>query len=134
MKNLGPTISSYMTPTPHTIGPKQSIALAKKMMRDLNVRHLPVQSGGALVGILSQSDIELLHSFKDIDTKRALVCDAMADDPYSVRPDAALKDVCIKMAEDKISSALVVNADDKVIGIFTYIDALGALVQQLHAP
>ncbi len=133
MNKTAPSVNEYMTPMPHTIGPDQRLAVAKKTMQDLRIRHLPVQYGAKLIGILSQSDIELLYSFKDIDTSRALVCDAMADEPYSVHPDTALETVCRKMANDKIGSALVVKEDGKLLGIFTYIDALNAFAEMLRS-
>jgi acetoin utilization protein AcuB len=127
MSKTIPSIKKYMTPMPHTIGPDQSIAFAKKTMRDLNVRHLPVRSGGKLIGILSERDIDLLASFKDIDLDHAQVKDAMTFDPYVANPDTLLDEVCIRMAEKKIGSALIAQDNGTLVGIFTYIDALRAI-------
>lgn len=122
-----PPVSKYMSTTPHTIGPEQTIATAKKTMQDLHVRHLPVRSGGALIGILSERDINLLSTFSNINLDEALVKDAMTLDPYVIQPEAHLDEVCTKMAEDKIGSALVAQANGTLVGIFTYVDALRAL-------
>lgn len=131
MSKTIPVISKYMTPMPHTIGSDQTIAFAKKTLSELRVRHLPVKSGGELIGVLSQRDIDLLTSFKDVQADRALVKDAMVYDPYIVGPDAPLDQVCSRMAEEKIGSALVVQQNGTLVGIFTYVDALRALSELL---
>jgi acetoin utilization protein AcuB len=50
----------------------------------------------------------------------------MQQDPYSVSADASLASVATKMAERKYGSAVVVQGE-RVIGVFTTIDALKAL-------
>src|SRR5262245_2585754 len=47
------TISSWMTPNPHVIGPDVGWNDAVAAMQKLRVRHLPVLDGGRVVGILS---------------------------------------------------------------------------------
>ena len=66
MKSV-PTIDKYMTAVPHTIGAEQTLAKAEKMMNDYKIRHLPVLKGGQLVGILSEGDVRLVESFRDVD-------------------------------------------------------------------
>ncbi len=124
-----PPISKYMTPMPHSIGPEQTIAFAKKTMQDLSVHHLPVRSGGELIGIITERDINLLSTFKDIDLRHALVKDAMTFDPYVVTPDYPLDKACIRMTEDKIGSTLVADENGTLVGIFTDMDAIRALAE-----
>ncbi len=126
-----PHVSKFMSAMPHTIGPDQPIALARDLMREMHVRHLPVRYGEKLVGLLSERDIDLLLSFPDIDLARALVKDAMSLDPYTVVPDAPLDEVCSHMAEGKIGSALVVQENGTLVGIFTAVDGLRALSELL---
>ena len=64
MKTM-PMIQKVMTPMPHTIGSDISLKKAMEMMREFRIRHLPVQKGGQLVGILSDRDIKLASSFKE---------------------------------------------------------------------
>jgi acetoin utilization protein AcuB len=101
------------------------------MMRELQIRHLPVQEGGKLVGILTDRDLKLATSFGDPNELK--VEDVMSLDPYTVRPEASLDAVVIEMAEHKYGSAIVQQANGKVVGIFTAVDALRVLAEQLEA-
>jgi acetoin utilization protein AcuB len=65
MKSI-PTIQKYMTPMPHTIGSDQSLQKAHELMREFKIRHLPVLKGGKLVGILTDRDIALVETLKDV--------------------------------------------------------------------
>jgi acetoin utilization protein AcuB len=125
-----PSISKYMTTLPHTIGADQSLGKATKMMSELQVRHLPVLSGGTLVGILSDRDIKLVETFKDVDPETVKVEEAYSPDPYIASPASSLADVCERMARKKYGCALVVD-NHKLVGIFTWIDALNALNELL---
>lgn len=130
MKTI-PSINKYMTVTPHTIGVEQTLSKASKMMTELKIRHLPVLSGGQLVGIISDRDIKFLESFKDIDPERVQISEAYADDVYIVSPKAPLGEVCAEMALHKFGSVLVVD-NHKLVGIFTWVDALRAFADILE--
>lgn len=127
-----PTIEKFMTAFPHTIGSDQPLEKAEKMMNEFNIRHLPVLKAGKLVGILSQRDIQLVETFKDVDPRRVTVEEALSPDPYITSPQAKLSDVCREMAEHKYGCALVVD-NKKLVGIFTWIDALLAMNQLLES-
>lgn len=121
-----PSVDKYMTTSPHTIGADLSLARAEKMMGELRVRHLPVLDGARLVGVLSDRDIKLVESFKDVDPEKVSVREAFTEEPYTVSPKAPLSDVCAEMAAHKYSSVLVVD-NHKLVGIFTWVDALNAM-------
>jgi acetoin utilization protein AcuB len=63
---MKPTIQKYMTPTPHTIGQEQTLQVAHDVMREHGVRHLPVLEGGKLVGLLSQRDLHLVETLREV--------------------------------------------------------------------
>jgi len=115
-----------MTTIPHTVGADATLDKASKMMSELRVRHLPVLSGGKLVGILSDRDIQMVETFKDVDPTQVKVEEAYTPDPYMTSPSARLDEVCEKMAAHKYSSVLVVD-NQKLVGIFTWVDALNAM-------
>jgi acetoin utilization protein AcuB len=124
-------VERFMTVTPHGIEPNESLAAARQRMLDLGVRHLPVRSGGRVVGVLSERDLDVLSAYEEIDLNRAKVGVAMTPDPYKVAPSVAAKDVASAMAERRIGSALVVDTEDRLLGIFTDTDALKALATLL---
>jgi len=120
-----PTVSKYMTALPHTIGADQSLATAERMMSELRVRHLPVLQAGKLVGILSERDVRLVESFKDLDPETTKVDEAYSPEPFTTTPQSTLKEVCAEMAERKYGCAIVLD-NHKLVGIFTWVDALRA--------
>jgi acetoin utilization protein AcuB len=126
-----PTIQKFMTTQPHSIGKEQTMAAAHVMMREYRIRHLPVLTGGKLVGVLSDRDLSLLETLKDVDPKEVLVEDAMTADPYAVEPDAPLDEVVSTMAEHKYGCAVVMQ-NNKLVGIFTTVDACRAFAEMLH--
>lgn len=130
MKSM-PTIQKYMTMAPHTIGAEQSLAKAEKFMREYGIRHLPVLQGGRLVGILSDRDVKLVETFRDVDPEKVTVEDAYTPDPYITRPDAPLDEVSTAMMERKYGCVLVAD-NKKLVGIFTWIDALRAMSEILN--
>ncbi|HEY1532804.1 MAG TPA: CBS domain-containing protein, partial [Polyangiaceae bacterium] len=120
-----PSVQKYMTTSPHTIGEDQPMALAHRMMREHHVRHLPVLREAKIVGLISDRDLNMVESLQDVDPRKVLVSEAMSQDPYVVSPDAPLDEVVSMMAEKKYGSA-VVTQHDKVVGIFTTVDACRA--------
>ncbi len=96
------------------------------MMRKHQIRHLPVTQGGKLAGLVSQRDLHLIETLKDVNPKEVPVEEAMTRDVYIVSPTEPLMKVAAKMAHDRIGSAMVVG-DQGIEGIFTTTDALVAL-------
>lgn len=123
-------ISDVMTEAPHTITYDQNLKFAIEKMQELGVRHLPVLRAGQLVGILSERDIRFLESFEKMDPKELKVEDACTEGPYTVESNTSLSEVCATMAERKIGSSLVLE-NDKLVGIFTWVDALKVISRSL---
>jgi acetoin utilization protein AcuB len=126
-----PTILKYMTPMPHSIGAEQPLTMAHTMMRANTIRHLPVVAGGRLVGILTDRDLHLIETLRDVDPKKVSVEDAMSQTPYAVSPEAPLDEVTAEMAEHKYGCAIIMQ-NDKVVGVFTTVDACRALSELLR--
>lgn len=124
------TVGDVMTPSPHTINEERTLADAHEQMRTFNIRHLPVLVGGKLVGLLSERDLALVETFRDVKPEAVKVSEAMAPDPYVVGRDTPLAEVARGMAEHKMGSA-VVRDGDKVVGIFTTVDACRVLASRL---
>jgi len=110
------TIRTVMTKSPHTIGQEQTLAVAHQMMREHSVRHLPVLEGGKLVGILSQRDLHLIETLRDVDPEVTTVDQAMTADVYVTIPTAPLDEVTAAMAENKYGCAIIVDGK-KVVGV-----------------
>ena len=121
------TIRHYMTPTPLTIGAEQMLTVAIELMREHKIRHLPVLRGGRLVGIVSERDVALISGLPAVDPATVPIEDAMSDNVYTVSGDTPLDEVAATMAANKYGAALVVGDHNRLVGVFTTIDALHAL-------
>jgi acetoin utilization protein AcuB len=130
---MNDAIENFMTRSVHTIGTKSPLAEAHRMMNDHAIRHLPVLEGGRLVGMLSQRDLHLIETLKDVDPKEVLVEEAMSQDAYTATPETPLAAVAREMGLHKYGSAVVIRSA-QVLGIFTTTDALRALDMILSAP
>jgi acetoin utilization protein AcuB len=126
-----PMIEKFMTVMPYTIEQEMTIKTAMKMMRDHQVRHLPVQQGGNLTGVLSDRDVKLAGSlsFSSADLK---VEEVMTPSPYTVTPQTPVDRVVFEMAEHKYGCAIVRQENGKVVGIFTAVDGLRVLGEILQ--
>ncbi|HEY6101186.1 MAG TPA: CBS domain-containing protein [Anaeromyxobacter sp.] len=120
------TVQQHMTVAPVVVASDRTLAEAHRLMRERNIRHLPVVDHGRLVGIVSQRDLYLLETLRGVDPANETVGEAMSADPYTVAPDAPLDAVATAMAERKYGSVVVVDRGS-VIGLFTTVDALRAL-------
>jgi len=131
-----------MTPNPATVTPESTVAEAWDLMRELDVRHVPVVQDGALVGMLSDRDlasldVARLFTAEGADALRrelaTPVIKVMRSDVIFADPDTDVSDVVDLLVENKIGAVPVVRPDTrKVIGIVSYIDALRALQDLLE--
>lgn len=126
-----PKVQKYMTTTPHSVGSEQTLQVASDLMRQHQIRHLPVLHGGRLTGLLTDRDIKLACGIRGVDPATTRVSEIAIEDPYLTSPDSSVDDVVLHMAEHKLGSALVVD-NHKLVGIFTSVDALRILGETLR--
>lgn len=110
------------------VRPESSLNLARKIMREFGIQHLPVVDRGNLVGILSESDILLASTLRGqkIDTPDQPVADVMSRNVITCFPTTPISDVVTTMISLQISCIPVV-VDMRVIGIVTSHDLLKLL-------
>jgi acetoin utilization protein AcuB len=120
-----PKVQQYMSLVPRTIGQDIEISKAEAIMRDHDIRHLPVLREAKLVGVISDRDVKVARSFPGPGVLS--VGDVMTVDPYVVSPETFLDDVAGEMVEHKYGCAVVQAPNGKIVGIFTTTDALRAL-------
>ena len=129
-------VREVMTPDPLTVQPDDTLRTAQERMSECACRRLPVvDENGRLVGIITDRDVRLaLNSplvlrerWQDdmlINQTTIEVC--MTPDPVVVAPDSPLQDAADMLLQRKISGLPVVD-DDRLVGIITVTDLLGAL-------
>lgn len=126
-----PAVSRYMTRQPWTVARSASLADAHELMREHQLRHLPVLDNGELVGVVSLGDLHLLETIGEFALDSVPVDEAMSENPFVVTGDTPLDEVVEIMAAKKYGSAIVMGRDG-VEGIFTMVDACRALAAVLQ--
>ncbi len=130
-------VRDWMTPNPITIDAGATIVEAIHLLKEKNVRRLPVMRNGKLVGIVTE---RMLLSFSpgkssSLDTwelhyllARTPVTDAMNRKPNTVTPDTDLADAAQLIHDRKLNGITVVNEHGDLVGILTTTNALEALI------
>ena len=122
-----------MTTDPIVIKPDQTVGEALVVMFERDIRHLPVVEEGELVGIISDRDIQQFLGKARLPGKdrrkedRSLqfpVREIMSRHPITVAPKMSIREGVKIMTQHKVGALPVVDYDEKVIGIFTEVDAL----------
>jgi acetoin utilization protein AcuB len=136
------TARDLMTPNPTTVPPQASIAEVWDLMRELDVRHLPVVENDALVGMLSDRDIgsfdaaRLLTEDGADALRRRLarpVVQCMSADVIAAEPETDVSELVTLFLEHKVGAIPVVIPDTRrVVGIVSYIDVLRVLQDVLE--
>lgn len=124
-------IDAFTTPSPVTVLGETKLTEIVALMNAHDIRHVPVVDVvQRVLGIISQRDVNVFASVGDIDDVTA--SDIMTPNPYTVPAGTPLLEVASHMAGHKLGSAVVLDANGKVEGIFTTTDACHALVKILE--
>ncbi|GAB6064724.1 CBS and ACT domain-containing protein [Deferrisoma palaeochoriense] len=130
-------VRKWMTPHPITVETESPVSEAIHLMKEHNIRHLPVMDGGRLVGIVSDRDLKEYMPSKatTLDVyelhyalSRAKVGDAMRKDPLRVGPDDTIEKAALLLHDNKIGCLPVVEGD-RLVGILAHEDVFEALIQ-----
>ncbi len=132
MSKVIPPVSKYMTATPITVARSTTLAKAGALMAEHGIRHLPVVDGERLLGIITERDITFARSFDIVDPDKVSVFGAMAEELYTVNPEAPVDEVVSTMARKKLGSAVVVQGK-QVVGLLTTVDVCRAFAELLSA-
>jgi len=126
-------VKDIMTADPITVTPLHTVRDALGLMLEYNVRHLPVQEEGILVGMLSDRDIrqcaipleeeaEIQSTHLRLDIK---VSEIMTRRFYTLSQDDSIKRAIELIIEERISGVPVVaDSQNTIVGILSYIDIL----------
>lgn len=132
-------VKSRMTANPYTIAFNAPINEVIELMREHNLKRVPVVDGKKVVGILTHGDIQKVSPTKATTLSiyelnyllsKTKVCDAMTKNAFTVSPDAFLEEAALIMRENRIS-ALPVVKDNKLLGIITESDIFDSFIDLL---
>ncbi|MBA2406233.1 MAG: CBS domain-containing protein [Bdellovibrionales bacterium] len=131
MTNLSDiTVEEFTSLAPISIEKKADMDQALELMQENKIRHLPVIENQKVVGIISERDV-LTHIGKDWG-KMLTVEDVMNTSLLSVYANDNLGEVAYQLSAQKKGSAIVLDTEGNLYGIFTTTDALNALVEILY--
>jgi acetoin utilization protein AcuB len=129
-------VAEIMTTDVVAIEPQNSIATAIRLMRQGQLRRLPVVDDDVLVGIVTSGDLRritgLASILKDPSQDNFLwhhipVANVMSRDPISLTPDAPISEAARLLVEHKIGGLPIV-VDGRLVGIITTSDLLETLM------
>jgi len=121
------TILPYFTVGTYAVEAHQPVSTAMEVMKEHDLRHLPVLQDGVVVGEISDRDLRVWQLQKEFKFETA-ISHVMIENPYIVDPGAPLTEVANEMASRKIGCAIVVSGG-RLSGMFTITDALRALAR-----
>ena len=131
------TVGDWMTPNPITIDASATVVDAIHLLKEKNIRRLPVMSGGKLAGIITE---RMLLSYspekaRTLDSwelhyqlARTPVTDAMNPRPHTVTPDTDLAAAAQLTHDRKLNGVTVVDDRGDLVGIITTTNFLEALI------
>ncbi|UCD74152.1 MAG: CBS domain-containing protein [Phycisphaerales bacterium] len=134
-----------MTPNPVCVSRAATIRELAEVLDGNDISGAPVINGnGRLVGVVSQTD--MIHRCvegplgsrqdsifaalaegltADVDPEElGLVEDFMSEDPVTAHPDDPVADIAHAMAEEQVHRVVVVDGQDRPVGIVTALDML----------
>ncbi|MCB9029773.1 MAG: CBS domain-containing protein [Deltaproteobacteria bacterium] len=124
-------VKDVMTACPHSIGPTQNLKVAKDMMLEHGIRHLPVLSHHRVVGVISHRDIYFATAVDQKPAEQIRIDTVYNEEPYTVTEDTPLVSVVDRMAKDGFGCAVVTDQHGELTGIFTTTDACRVLADRL---
>lgn len=131
MKRM-PRVKDVMTAFPFSISQDATVNMAKAMMKEHRVGHLPVKFSDGQLSVLSKRELERTelpgHTHTDFDD--LLVSDLCPNETLCVDLNVSLIEVLEDMV-DTHSDCVLVTRHGKLAGVFTSLDACKAYSEAL---
>jgi acetoin utilization protein AcuB len=124
-----PQVGSVMTPFPYSVDTDGTIAEVERLMDEHQIRHIPVQQDGRVVGIISERDV---YRLPQPQKEQIRARDIMIADPYVVSFDAPLNEIALEMAKRHIGSVIILH-HEKLAGIVSATDICRILAEIFEA-
>jgi CBS domain-containing protein len=136
MKKRTP-ISKIMTEDIITVNKTQSIKEVSDIIKDKNIRHVPVVSGEKIIGMLSKVDLQKISFVNTVDSDDLTTAlydglnieQVMTKDVKVVQKSDTIYEVASILSKNEFHSLPVIE-QDKLVGIVTTTDLIKYLVDQ----
>jgi len=130
-------IKDWMARDVLTVDENTSLMRATRILKENNIRRLPVVVHGKLIGIVTDRDVkdaspskttsldihELYYLLSEMKVK-----DVMTASPLTLRENETLEKAALVMLEDKISGLPVVDSEGRLVGLLSETDVLRGFI------
>ncbi len=130
-------VRNWMSRNLFTVKPEDGIIHAADLLKENEIRMLPVLDGGKLVGVVTDRDLkrasasdassleihELMYLVSKIKVK-----DVMSRNVITVPEDFTVEETAEVLLENKVSGAPVVDRDGGLVGVITQTDLFRVLI------
>ena len=130
-------VGDWMTRNPITIDANATIVEAIHLLKEKNIRRIPVMKGGKLAGIVTERMLLTFTPGKStsLDTwelhyllARTPVTEAMNPKPHTVTAETDLVEAAQLIHDRKLNGITVVDGKGDLVGILTTTNLLEALI------
>jgi acetoin utilization protein AcuB len=131
------TVGEWMTKNPITIEQDASVIEAIHLLKEKNIRRLPVMKKGRLAGLVTE---KMLYGYMPAKASsldqwelhyllsKTPVKAAMNPKPHTVTPETPISEVAKLLHDRKLNGVLVVTEKGDLAGLLTTTNALEALI------
>lgn len=128
-----PVVGAVMTSFPYFVDIDEKVPRIEELLDQHEIRHLPVQEKGKVVGIISERDLHhLIHRHASVEEKNKLAArDIMVANPYVAAFNTPLNEVVSEMASRHIGSVIVLRRA-RLAGILSAIDVCRIFAEYLE--
>lgn len=134
-------ITPYIRRAVVTVKPLDSVRHARELLERHRINQLPVVVDGRVVGIVTDRDLRdvfpsVLESKRhvrlhpELDPDRIPVRDVMAPRVLTLGLGASIGEAAALLRAERIGAIPIVDEDDRLRGILTRSDLLGALIEE----
>lgn len=132
-------VRDWMTKSVISVAPDTPISTAHQIMKNNDIRRLPVVDNDKLIGIITIGDVreaspsdattlsiwELNYLWSQLTVEKI-----MTKDPITVKGTSSLFEIARSMLEDKVSGLPVVDDNNTLVGIITESDIFKMIVKK----
>ncbi len=130
-------VTKIMTSNPLSVNLTQKISEVIQIFKERSIHHLPVVSGGRVIGIISKTDIDRITFVSGVEENGVNLAvydmmtieQVMTKDVETIDEKDLVKDAARILATGKFH-ALPVVSDGKLTGILTSTDLINHLLEQ----
>lgn len=125
-------VKEFMTPHPGMINPDNTIKAAAKKMKELDCGMLPVGDSDKPIGIITDRDVVIYGIAEGKNPETTQVEEIMTEELIFCFEDDTLEKAADKMNTSGVRRLVVLNDQDRIVGILSTADIVSNLGGEDH--